>query len=63
MLPPNPDELDAYKDYAQIRDHTTGPATTVLTAHVGRPGPFMKRRVPIYKEKTGRDAYEDYPGY
>ncbi len=39
------------------------PIATVLTPHVGRPGPFMKRLVPIYKEKTGRDALEDYPGY
>ncbi len=39
------------------------PCATSLTPHVGRPGPFMKRLVPIYKEKTARDALEDYPGY
>jgi kynurenine formamidase len=39
------------------------PCATALTPHVGRPGPFMKRLVPIYKEKTGRDALEDYPGF
>ena len=39
------------------------PAATSLTPHMGRPGPFMKRLVPIYKEKTGRDALEDYPGF
>ena len=39
------------------------PITTVLTPHVGKPGPFMKRLVPIYKEKTGRDAHTDYPGF
>ena len=39
------------------------PITTVLTPHVGKPGPFMKRLVPIYKEKTGRDAQADYPGF
>lgn len=39
------------------------PCATTLTPHVGRPGPFMKRLVPIYKEKTGRDALADYPGF
>lgn len=39
------------------------PLTTVLNAHVGRPGPFMKRLAPIYHEKTGRNANEDYPGF
>lgn len=39
------------------------PVATSLTPHVGRPGPFMKRLVPIYKEKTGRDALADYPGF
>ena len=36
---------------------------TNLTAHVGKPGPFMRRLVPTYKEETGRDAMEDYPGF
>ena len=39
------------------------PVATVLTAHVGMPGPFMRRLVPTYKEETGRNAMEDYPGY
>ncbi len=39
------------------------PCATALTPHVGRPGPFMKRLVPTYKEKTGRDALEDYSGF
>lgn len=39
------------------------PAATSLTPHLGRPGPYMKRLLPIYREKTGRDALEDYPGF
>lgn len=39
------------------------PCATALTPHLGRPGPFMKRLVPIYEEKTGRNALEDYPGF
>ena len=39
------------------------PVTTVLTEHTGCPGPFMRRLIPTYKEETGRDAKEDYPGF
>ncbi len=39
------------------------PCATNLTPHKGMPGPFMKRLVPIYEEKTGRNALEDYPGF
>lgn len=39
------------------------PCATALTPHLGRPGPFMKRLAPTYREKTGRDAATDYPGF
>lgn len=39
------------------------PIATVLTDHVGRPGPFMKRLVPTYLEEHGGDAHADYPGF
>lgn len=39
------------------------PVTTVLTEHVGCPGPYMRRLVPTYEEKTGRDAKKDYQDF
>ncbi len=39
------------------------PITTTLTPHVGKHGPFMKRLLAIYNEKTGRNGQEDFPGF